>query len=125
MVYAALGLTILGLSAGLMSRLKVLLLLVGIVLLLSIMISVRGGFSFLGSVAVIVIAQTILQSSYLVGVAIHTMLTPSQAARSESESMDPAGGPPLNAFGRLRATLRLTRPLAQGGVRGQFSSRQR
>jgi hypothetical protein len=121
MLYAALGLTILGLSAGLMSRLRVLLLLVGIVLLLSIGISIRGGFSFLGSVAVIVIAQTILQICYVLGVAIHTILLPSQAARSETEAVDPAGIASVNAFARLR----LTRPFGQGHVRSQFSSRQR
>lgn len=125
MVFAALGLAILGLSAGLMSRLKVLLLLVGIVLLLSIGMSVRGGFSFLGSVAVVVIAQTILQFCYVLGVAIHTLVLPSQAARSGSEAIDPAAGASASAFGRLRMALGLTRPFGQGAARGQFSSRQR
>lgn len=125
MLYAALGLTILGLSAGLMSRLRVLLLLVGIVFLLSIGVSIRGGFSFLGSVAVIVIAQTILQTCYVLGVAIHTIFLPSQAARSETEAMDPAAGTSVNAFARLRMTLRFTRPFGQDPVRSQFSSRQR
>jgi lysylphosphatidylglycerol synthetase-like protein (DUF2156 family) len=132
MAYAAFGLTILGLSAGLMSRLKVLVLLVCSVLLLSIGFSLQSGFGLLGTIVLVVIAQTILQSCYLLGVAIHTLLSPSQVspsqvARSESETeaVDPAGSASASAFARPRKTRRWLRPFAQGPVRSELSSRQR
>jgi hypothetical protein len=132
MAYAALGLTILGLSAGLMSRLKVLLLLVCAVVLLSIGFSFQSGFSVLGTVAIIVTAQAILQSCYLLGVAIHTLLSPSQVSPSqvarsetETEAMDPAGSASASAFGRPGKARRWLRPFAQGPVRSELSSRQR
>jgi hypothetical protein len=78
MAYAAFGLTILGLSVGLLSRLRVLLLLVCVVFLLSIGFSLQSSFSVLGTVVIVVIAQAILQSCYLLGVAIHTLLGPWQ-----------------------------------------------
>ena len=121
MAFAALGLIVLGLSAGLMSRLKGLLLLVGTVFLLSIGFSLRSGFGFLGTAAVVVIAQTILQSCYLLGVVIHTLLNPSQVAQSESETdaMDPAGSASANAFGKSDKPQRLLRPFAHGTVRSR------
>jgi hypothetical protein len=121
MVFAALGLMVLGLSAGLMSRLKVLLLLVCAILLFSIGFSLRSGFSFLGTVAIVVIAQTILQGCYLLGVVIHALLSPLQVAQSESEAeaMDPAGSASANAFGRSDKPHRLLRPFVQGTVRSR------
>ena len=127
MAYAALVLAVLGLSAGLLSRLKVLLLLVLAVFLLSIGYSLRGGFSFLETAAIVVIAQAILQICYLLGVAIHTMLSPSEVLQSngEADSMDSAGKVSASALGRPRKTRGLLRPFAQRIVRSELPSRQR
>ena len=124
MAYTAFGLAILGLSAGLMSRLKLLLLLVGAVFLLSIGFSLRGGFSLVGSVGLVVVAQAILQGCYLLGVVIHTLLGSSHIVQSESaaEAMDPTGKASASGFGKTRD---LMRPLAHGTVRNELSSRQR
>lgn len=121
MAFAALGMVVLGLSAGLMSRLKGLLLLVCAVFLLSIGFSLRSGFGFLGTVGVVVIAQTIFQSCYLLGVVIHTLLSPSQVALSEceTEAVDPSVSASTNAFGRSDRPHRLLRPFVQGAVRSR------
>jgi hypothetical protein len=127
MAYAAFGLAILGLSAGLMSRLKVLLLLVGAVFLLSIGFAVRGGFSFLGGVAILTVAQAILQTCYLLGVVIHTLLSSSHVEQSETEAeaMDPGGKATVSVFSGPHKTRRLLRLLAQGTARSEVPSRQR
>jgi hypothetical protein len=121
MGYAALVLAILGLAAGLTSRLKILLVHVAIVFLLSIGFSLQAGFTFLWTAAIVMIAQTILQSSYLAGLVIRAVLRPAQFPAFDGEASDaPAGERSVKAFDRLSKTPRSQRPFAQGIVRGQL-----
>jgi uncharacterized membrane protein (Fun14 family) len=126
MGYAALGLTMVGLAAGFTSRLKVLLLLVGAVFLLSIGFSLQSGFTFVWTAAIVMIAQTILQSCYVAGLVVRSVLHPAQFSEleSEAEPSDAAGEPSAKAFGKTSKTRRLQRLFAQGTVRGQLPSRQ-
>jgi hypothetical protein len=69
MGYAAIGLGILGFAVGLTFRLKALLLFVGLVLIASIVFSIGSRFHFLHALLTIMVAQTILQSCYFLGLA--------------------------------------------------------
>ncbi|WP_316195488.1 MULTISPECIES: hypothetical protein [unclassified Bradyrhizobium] len=120
MGYAALVLAILGLAAGLTSRLKILLVHVAIVFLLSIGFSLQAGFTFLWTAAIVMIAQTILQSSYLAGLVIRAVLRPAQFPAFDDASDAPAGERSVKAFDRLSKIPRSQRPFAQGIVRGQL-----
>lgn len=121
MGYAALVLAMLGLVAGLTSRLKILLVHVAVVFLLSIVFSLQAGFTFLWTAAIVMIAQTILQSSYLVGLVIRALLFPAQLPALDDEASDaPSGERSVTAFDRPSKTRRSPRPFAQGIVRGQL-----
>jgi hypothetical protein len=67
MGYAAIALALLGFAVGVMFRLKVLLLIVALLLLVSIVFSVGRGFTFLDTALTIMVAQTIIQGSYFLG----------------------------------------------------------
>lgn len=67
MGYAAITLAILGFAVGVMFRLKTLLLILGLLLLVSIIFSVGSGFTFFDAALTIMVAQTIIQGSYFLG----------------------------------------------------------
>jgi len=75
MAYAAIGIGAIGFAVGLMLRPRGLFWLVGLVLVASIAISVNSGSGFLSTLLTIMIAQTILQGSYFLGVAAHVFLS--------------------------------------------------
>jgi hypothetical protein len=75
MGYAAIGLCIFGFAVGLTFRLRAFLLFVGLVLIASIVFSLGSGFSFLSTLMVVMAAQTILQSSYFIGLVVRTIFS--------------------------------------------------
>jgi lysylphosphatidylglycerol synthetase-like protein (DUF2156 family) len=75
MGYAAIGLSILGLAVGLTFRLRALLVFVGLVLIASIVFSIGAGFNFFDTLVTIMAAQTILQSSYFLGLVTRTIFS--------------------------------------------------
>ena len=74
MGYAAIALAIVGFVVGVVFRLRVLLTLVGALLILSIAFSLSQGFSFLQTALTIIVAQTILQGSYFLGLVAQSFL---------------------------------------------------
>jgi hypothetical protein len=75
MAYAAIGLSIVGFAVGLTLRLRALLLFVGVVLVGSIVFSIGAGHGFLSTLLTVILAQTILQSSYFIGLAVRTYIS--------------------------------------------------
>lgn len=67
MGYAAIALAIGGFVVGLMFRLRLLILIVGLILILAIAFSLGRGFTFLETALTIIVAQTILQGGYFLG----------------------------------------------------------
>jgi hypothetical protein len=67
MGYAAIGLAVLGFAVGIMFRLQVLLIVVGLLLLASILFALGSGLSFLDGLLTIMVVQTIVQGSYFLG----------------------------------------------------------
>jgi hypothetical protein len=67
MGYAAIALAIVGFVVGAVFRLRVLLTLVGVLLVLSITFSLSHGFSFFQTAVTLIVAQTILQGTYFLG----------------------------------------------------------
>jgi hypothetical protein len=74
MGYAAFGLAIIGFAVGTMFRLRGLLPIVALVLVSSIAFSLGHRISFLETALTIVVAQTILQGSYFLGLATRSVL---------------------------------------------------
>ena len=70
MEYAAIALAVSGLITGIMFRLRVLLTFVALLFLGSIAVAVDSGFGFLKTLLTILAAQTILQTSYFVGLVV-------------------------------------------------------
>ena len=75
MGYAAIAVAIFGFAVGLKFRLKILLLCVGVILIASIVFSISLGFGFLSTLLIIMAAQTILQSSYVLGLVVRSIFT--------------------------------------------------
>ncbi len=75
MGYAAVALVIVGFAIGLLSRLKILLLVIGPLFLVSLVFSLGSGFSLLNTALTVVVTQTILQSSYFLGLVVHAAFT--------------------------------------------------
>lgn len=67
MGYAAAALAILGIAVGASFRLQILLLVIGLVFLISIVLSISSGFTFVHTALTVIVAQTILQSCYFLG----------------------------------------------------------
>jgi hypothetical protein len=67
MVYSAIALATAGFVVGGVFRFRVLLILVGVLLLVSIAFSFGHGFSFLETALTILVAQTIFQGTYFIG----------------------------------------------------------
>jgi hypothetical protein len=81
MEIAAIAVAVLGIVVGAMFRLKVLLAFVGLVLVVSIILSLSCGFSFLETSMTILVAQIILQSSYFLGLVSAAALAGSHRVR--------------------------------------------
>ena len=64
---AAVALAIIGFAAGTVFRLWILLPILVLVLLVSILFSLLGGFTFLDSALTIMAAQAVVQGSYFLG----------------------------------------------------------
>jgi hypothetical protein len=75
MGYAAIAVAIFGFAVGLKFRLKILLLCVGVILIASIVFSISLGFGFLSTLLTTMAAQTILQSSYFLGLVVRSIFT--------------------------------------------------
>ena len=88
MVYSAIALAITGFVVGGVFRFRVLVALVGVVLFLSIAFSLGHGFSFLKTAVAIIVAQTIFQGTYFIGLAARTFFY------RTDEGHDPAFRPP-------------------------------
>jgi len=88
MVYSAIALAIAGFVVGGVFRFRVLLALVGVLLLLSIVFSLGHGFSFLATALTIIVAQTIFQGTYFIGLVARSFFYRSDEGR------DPAFRPP-------------------------------
>jgi hypothetical protein len=82
MGYAAIALAILGFAVGILFRFKILLLFIVLLLLVSVVFSLVRGFNFPDTVLMIMVAQTILQSSYFLGLVIRAIFTATHRMRS-------------------------------------------
>ena len=90
MEYAALLIALSGLITGTMFRLRVLLTLVAALLLASIMVTVKSGYGFLGTALTIMVAQTILQTSYFLGLVLAAVISSAeQRRRSDYTALRP------------------------------------
>jgi hypothetical protein len=67
MGYATVVLILVGFAIGLLFRLKILFLVIGVVFLSSLLFSLGSGFSFLNTALTVVVTQAIFQSSYFLG----------------------------------------------------------
>ncbi len=67
MGYAALALALAGFAVGMVFRLNILLLVIGLLLLVSILFSIGSEFSFLDTLLTIMAVQTIIQGSFFLG----------------------------------------------------------
>ena len=112
MGYAAIALAIVGFVVGVVFRFRVLLTLVGALLILSIVFSLGHGFSFLETALTILVAQTIFQGTYFIGIGGAVLFLPHGWGRV------PAFRPPqtLPAIGTTSRFLTFRVKLPVGGV---------
>jgi hypothetical protein len=78
---AAIALVILGFAVGAVFRLKILLSILALVLVITIVFSVTRGFTFLDTALTIMAAQTIVQTSYFLGLVLRAVLTAAHRMR--------------------------------------------
>jgi hypothetical protein len=78
---AAVALAVLGFAVGLVFRLKVLLPILAVLLIGSLVFSVEHGFSFLQTAATIMVAQSIVQGSYFLGLLVRAFFFPNHRMR--------------------------------------------
>jgi hypothetical protein len=78
---AAIALAVLGFAVGLVFRLKVLLPILAMLLIASIVFSLERGFSFLENALIIMVAQSIVQGSYFLGLLVRAFFFPNHHAR--------------------------------------------
>jgi hypothetical protein len=78
---AAITLAIMGFAVGALFRLKILLSILALVLVASIGFSLARGFSFLDTALTIMAVQSIVQSSYFLGLVVRAVLTAAQRMR--------------------------------------------
>jgi hypothetical protein len=81
MVDAAITLAIMGFAVGALFRLKILLSILALLLVASIVFSLARGFSFLDTALTIMAVQSIVQSSYFLGLVVRAVLTAAQRMR--------------------------------------------
>jgi hypothetical protein len=79
---AAIALAILGFAVGMVFRLKVLLSILGLLLVVSIVLSIAGGFTFLDTALTIMAVQGIVQASYFLGLVVRAVLDATHRPRS-------------------------------------------
>jgi hypothetical protein len=78
---AAIALAVLGFAVGLVFRLKVLLPILALLLIGSIGFSLGRSFSFLETALTIMVAQSIVQGSYFLGLLVRAFFFPNRRAR--------------------------------------------
>ena len=100
MEYAALLIALLGLVTGIMFRLRVLLTLIAVLLVITILVSIRSGFGFPGTALAIMVAQTILQGSYFLGLVLAAIA--SAVGREHRRRSNYSALRPGSATGRRR-----------------------
>ena len=74
MEYTAIALALAGFAVGMVFRLKILLLVIGVLLLVSILFSIGSQFSFLDTLLTVMAVQTIIQGSFFLGLIARTVL---------------------------------------------------
>jgi hypothetical protein len=79
---AAIALAILGFAVGMVFRLKVLLSILALLLVVSIVLSIARGFTFLDTALTIMAVQGIVQASYVLGLVVRAVLDATQRPRS-------------------------------------------
>jgi hypothetical protein len=84
MVYSAIALATAGLVVGAVFRFRVLLMLVGVLLLLSIVFSLGHGFSFLQTALTILVAQIIFQGTYFIGLVARSFFYRTDKGRDQA-----------------------------------------
>jgi hypothetical protein len=75
MGYAAIAVALLGVFAGAVFRLKVLLAFVGLLLMMSIIFAAFRSFSFLETALTIIVVQSLLQGGYFLGLVTRNLFT--------------------------------------------------
>jgi hypothetical protein len=78
---AAIALALLGFAVGALFRLRILLSILALLLVASIVFSVARGFGFLDTALIIMAVQSIVQSSYFLGLVVRAVLSAAQRAR--------------------------------------------
>jgi hypothetical protein len=78
---AAIALVILGFAVGAVFRLKILLSILALVLVITVVFSLTRGFTFLDTALTIIAAQTIVQTSYFLGLVLRAVLTAAHRMR--------------------------------------------
>lgn len=78
---AAVALAIMGFAVGVLFRLKILLLILALLLMASIVFSLTRGFTFPDTALTIMAAQTIVQSSYFLGLVVRAIVAAAQRTR--------------------------------------------
>jgi hypothetical protein len=78
---AAIALALLGFAVGALFRLRILLSILALLLVASIVFSVARGFGFLDTALIIMAVQSIVQSSYFLGLVVRAVLTAAQRTR--------------------------------------------
>jgi hypothetical protein len=78
---AAIALAILGFAVGMVFRLKVLLSILALLLVVSIVLSIARGFTFLDTALTIMAVQGIVQGSYFLGLVVRAVLDATHRTR--------------------------------------------
>lgn len=78
---AAIALAILGFAVGMVFRLKVLLSILALLLVVSIVLSIARGFTFLDTALTIMAVQAIVQASYFLGLVVRAVLDANRRTR--------------------------------------------
>jgi hypothetical protein len=111
MGYAAIALAILGISVGVVFRLKILLAILALLLVVSIVFSFSRSFNFLDTALMIMVVQTVIQCSYFLGLVISATFI--AAHRGPSSDITPLDHN-LIPFYNPNKTFRWPRLSAQG-----------
>jgi hypothetical protein len=131
MGYAAVALVIMGFLTGIAFRMRVLLLVVALLLVVSVAFAVSEGFSFLNAALLILIAQTVFQTSYFLGLvataAFDRLVAGDASARAEPPSglvQSATGDDHVMAFDTPNRTPHLPRLFARGIAPGRSPYQQ-
>lgn len=119
MEYAAVILAIVGFAVGLTSRMKVLLPVVGVLFLASLGFSIGQGFTFLESALTLIVAQTILQTCYFLGLIARAIFYSAQNSGTRGAPPPAAARSSAKVFDTPSKTHRLPRRFAQGIAQGR------